>query len=419
MKSDLLIWQGEPIAVVSLGCGRSSALSQPAIDTIANAEIIIGAPHHLEEVAHIHSSALKLTYPSPFSLLRETLEIHMGKSIAVLASGDALFYGVGSWLNRLVGNQNLVSLGNVSSIQTAFHAVALPWQSATVVSLHGRPLSTLNRHLTENAMLAVFTDGTNTPAKIGAFLQNRGYGASTVWLCEALGDEHEAVTRMTVGELVDRTCPVHDLNLLLVLVKADSVRISLFPGIPDHQFETGAAPGYGMITKREVRLTVLSMMQPQYGEVAWDIGAGCGSVSVEWARWNERGNIFAIESNPERCELIQKNIEKFGVHANVDLICGHAPDACRDLPQPDVIFIGGSDGALSDMLAFAWRMLRPGGKLVATAVTDKSREILSSFCREDIDAEVVSMRVEKRLPETLDSRELKPVTIVRRTCNSV
>ena len=152
-----------------------------------------------------------------------------------------------------------------------------------------------------------------------------------------------------------------------------------FPGIPDEQFSTGAEPGKGLLSKREVRLTILSLLAPRAGETGWDVGAGCGGVSVEWARWNLLGEVHAVECHPERLEHLGINRERFGVVSNLHVVPGRAPEALADLPDPHAVFIGGSSGSLREMLEVVWIRLRPGGRLVASAVTEDSRVDLHGF----------------------------------------
>ena len=404
-------WQGEPIAVVSLGCDLLSTLTPRAIEAISQSEVIVGSEHHFSEIANIDTAAKKITFPSPFSALGRLLEQNIDKRICVLASGDALFFGVGSWLNRHIGSQNLSFYPNISSVQACFHVIGLPWQEAKVVSLHGRPLSSLRRHLVNQQLIAILTDNSTNPTAIARELNKQGLGQSDLWVCESMGSESQSVTQYRAEDLAISNLSFQPLNVCIVALKGQTT-LPAFPGIADELFSTGSAPGFGMISKREVRLSILSLMQPTPGEVAWDIGAGCGSVSVEWARWNSNGRIYAIESLPQRIEHIQINSDRFGTTQNLTIIEGNAPHSCTELPEPDCIFIGGSHG-LSTMLEYAWQQLKVGGKLVASAVTDESRTALIDFMASKSKFEQIDIQVTKNLPESHELRNLKSVLIAK------
>lgn len=419
-SKDLNKEQGQSIAVISLGCGQLSVLTPQAIEAIRQSEVIIGSKHHFDEIAHIDTTADKVTFPSPFSdlaeLLTQLIEQDQSKRICILASGDALYFGVGSWLNRRFGNQKLSFYPNISSVQACFHTIGLPWQEAKVVSLHGRPLSSLRRYLVNQQLIAILTDNRSNPVVIASELNQQGFGQSDIWICESMGSENQSVSQykaenLAAVNLVGSNLSFQTLNVCIVALKGQTT-LTTFPGIADELFSTGSTPGYGMISKREVRLSILSLMQPSPNEIAWDIGAGCGSVSVEWARWNNTGQIFAIESTPNRIKHIEINADRFGTTENLTIIEGSAPDCCADLPKPDSIFIGGSNG-LAAMLDYAWLKLKPGGKLIASAVTSDSRTALIEFMSKKVGVEQVEIQVTKNIPNSHELRTLAPVLLAK------
>ena len=414
LRSTPIKWQGGPIKVVSLGCGSHSTLTSAAIADLKSANVIFGSPHHFEEISQIETNAERICFPSPFSKLRNTLEACQDKQIIVLASGDALFYGVGIWLIRLIGDTHLIFHPNISSIQYCFHALKLPWQHAEIVSLHGRPLHSLRRHIKPRHLIAVLTDRESRPQVIANELVNQGYGESNIWVCEAMAQNEQNITQFSALELLNHTPDFNSLNTCIIQFSHRATRthrrLPTFPGIADEDFITGSEPGFGMISKREIRLTILALMSPENGEIAWDIGAGCGSVSVEWARWNNQGQIYAIEHNEQRIDHLIANSEKFGTTLNLTPIQGEAPKACDSLPDPDSIFIGGSTG-LDQILDFAWQRLKSGGKLVASSVTKESRQSLEKFMADKSQRQWITLEVEKNLPGKNQNRKLKPVTI--------
>ncbi len=374
MSSDRLDWSGPPLDVVGMGVdGIPTAAAAPLLQA---AQLLIGAPRHLRNLTGV--SADTAPYPSPLSGLWPLLRHHQGQRIVLLASGDPLLYGIGASLLQRLDPRHLRFHANVSSVQAALARARKPWQHTTVISLHGRPLATLRASLQGNRRYALLTDADSTPADIATLLCACGYRASTLWVAEQLGSSEETITSFGADQVPDRQFAV--LNVVVVEVAGAGGVLPEFPGIPDHWFDTdGSRPGTGMISKREVRLAALSLLQPRAGDLGWDVGAGCGGISVEWARWNHRGRVIAIECEAARVEHIASNRERFGVVNNLEIRHDRAPQALADLPAPDAIHVGGSDGDLDAILHTCWQRLKPGGRLVAAAVTEASRAILHEF----------------------------------------
>ena len=372
----LLDWPGSPIHVVGMGI-EIGALSPTARAALEQAECIIGATAHLAAFPTVTGE--KIPYPSPMSGLRNLLCAHAGQRIALLASGDPLFYGIGQTLLRDLAPEHLVFHPNVSSLQAAFARLGRPWQQARLLSLHGRPLATLRTALQGGQLYALLTDRENSPIAIARLLVDAGFGESALWVAENLGMPGERFRAFQATELAAATMEFSPLNVVIVETHGPGGVLPEFPGIPDERFSTGAEPGKGLLSKREVRLTILSLLAPRAGEVGWDVGAGCGGVSVEWARWNALGDVYAIECHPDRLEHLGINRERFGVVANLHIVSGRAPAVLVDLPDPAAVFIGGSSGSLREMLDTVWTRLLPGGRLVASAVTEDSRVELHGF----------------------------------------
>jgi len=166
-----------------------------------------------------------------------------------------------------------------------------------------------------------------------------------------------------------------------------------FPGFEDQLFITGAEPGKGMITKREVRLAILSLLQPSHSDVIWDIGAGCGSVSVELAYWQAEAKIYALEHHQQRLACLRDNSEKFGVTENLSIVDGRAPEQLSSLPVANKVFIGGSDGELLPILTNAWQQLPDRGILVASAVTENTKFQLQQFADKLSEQQVETLQI--------------------------
>lgn len=379
-----LDWSGPPIAVVGIGPG--GRVSDPAaLDALAEAEAVIGSDRQMDALRILYSRRVPL--PRPLADLWPLLEDLKGRQIAILASGDPLCFGIGGSLRDRLPAEALRFYPNVSSLQAAFARIGEPWQRARWVSLHGRPLNALERHLGDGRWLGLLTDKRNTPTAIAGYLSAVGFGESACWVAEDLDGPAERMRLWPQArELADEDSDFHALNVMVVQIRGR--HHPLTAGLPDTAFATDGEPGQGLITKRMVRAAVLALMAPQPGETAWDVGAGCGSVAVEWARLNRDGQVFAIERHPARLDCLQVNRQRFAVTANLHPLAGQAPDALADLPAPHAVFVGGGGADLPAILAACWSRLRPGGRLVAAAVTEPSRAALHAFAANHAEAPV-------------------------------
>ncbi|HYQ90699.1 MAG TPA: precorrin-6y C5,15-methyltransferase (decarboxylating) subunit CbiE [Candidatus Competibacteraceae bacterium] len=373
-----LAWSGPPLHVIGMGIEAGDTLSNAARTALEQAEVIIAASRYRAIFRGLRAECYD--YPSPLQKLWPLLQERAGKRIVLLASGDPLFYGIGVTLAQRLGTESIRFHPNVSSMQAAFARIGKPWQQARMLSLHGRPLASLKAVLQANRLYALLTDRDSHPNAIAALLQEVGFGKSVLWVAEDLGMPEERVRRFQAMELTTESVDFSALNVVILETRGWGGLLPEFPGIPDEMFITDDdQPGKGMLSKREVRLTILSLLSPRAGEVGWDVGAGCGGVSVEWARWNLHGTVYAVECHQERLRCLMANRERFGVLNNLHIIAGKAPEALAELPDPDVVFIGGSKGKLDDLLEAGWRRLSPGGRLVASAVTEDSKMDLYRF----------------------------------------
>ncbi|PIE82898.1 MAG: cobalamin biosynthesis bifunctional protein CbiET [Candidatus Contendobacter odensis] len=370
-------WSGSPVHVIGMGI-NTGTLEQTAQTALEQAELIIGSKAHLALFSGLNAE--KCPYPSPMSGLPDLLSRNMQRRIVLLASGDPLFHGIGSTIARYLPAEHLHFHPNVSSLQAAFARRGRAWQQTRWFSLHGKPLASLRAILHRHRQYALLTDRRNTPPAIARELVKTGFGDSDLWVAEDLGAPKERFQHFRATDLLATNTEFSALNVI-ILETHDAVSIlPEFPGIPDEHFSTdGSEPGKGLITKREVRLMILSLLAPRSGDIGWDVGAGCGGVSVEWARWNPDSTIYAIEYHPERLNHLGINRERFGVISNLNIVAARAPEALDDLSDPHAVFIGGSSGNLLTMLNTVWARLQPGGRLVASAVTEDSRVDLHQF----------------------------------------
>lgn len=390
---------------------------------LTEADIVIGAERQFSVLDSLEGEAVviqsgyaqRIHYPSPFSKLWDILLTHKGRRIVLLASGDPLLFGLGGFLQQRLPSEQIVFHPAISSIQMAFSRVGKAWQEAEIISLHGRPLPSLRARLKRNSFFALLTDSRSHPAAIASELINAGFPESDVWVCEELGHDAEKVTHFSAAQLATITESFSPLNVVIVRTGGKGQVLPEFPGIPDDRFSTdGDQPGRGLLTKREVRLTALSLLQPHAGQIGWDIGAGCGGVAVEWARWELRSEIHALEFHPERLRHLNINRERFGVVMNLQVHEGRAPKALDTLPTPDTIFVGGGGADLPEILVRCWQRLSPDGVLVASAVTEEARVALHLFAGND--AEWIEMSVARN--DTLAGQKIMrphlPVLLMKR-----
>ncbi|WP_253938716.1 precorrin-6y C5,15-methyltransferase (decarboxylating) subunit CbiE [Hahella sp. HN01] len=405
------------VHVISLGVGERALLGAAAQEALRRADLIIGSERQLQTVASYPSQGRTAPLPSPFSGLLELLSSDSEQEIALLASGDALFFGVGNWLNRNLPPSQLRFYPQISSVQAACHEVGLDEHDMQVISLHGRPFASLRAQLRNRRRYALLTDQHSHPQAIAQALQAWGMQNSTLWVCEQLGYPEQRIREFSVAELLASPPDVHALHVTLLQTAGPGGVLPEFPGMADQDFHTDGEPGKGMLSKREVRLCILSLLQPCADDIGWDVGAGCGGVAVEWARWNPRGQVYAIERHEERLRQLQRNREHFGVMRNLHVVAGRAPDALADLPRPNVVFIGGSDGEMDTLLRHCWEQLPPGGRLVVSAVTEDSKSRLLQFQTrlQDGDAEWTQIAVSRGEPLAgqLLMRPQLPVTLVK------
>ena len=346
--------------------------------------------------------------------------------IVVVASGDPLYFGIGRWLLQRYSSEQLIFYPAVSSIQAACHRQGISLQDVKVVSLHGRALSTIRPHLKKNAVLVLLTDKNSLPPAIAQECLQADFAETILDVYADLGHSSESHQQFNVSVLAKQCAdPVHTptfspLHITIASIKGEGGLYPEFPGIPDYLYQTGAAPGKGMITKREVRLMITTFMQPAKGDVIWDVGAGCGGVTVELGFWRDDFDLYAIEYRAERLRFLKCNIEHFGIQNHCHIVEGRAPQVLASLPLPNKIFIGGSDGELSGLLEESWQKLPDGGLLVASAVLDSTEAMLKSFAchlsqTEQNQIESVTLAVARNtIDNTVFSSEAKrPITLFK------
>ncbi|TIH10483.1 precorrin-6y C5,15-methyltransferase (decarboxylating) subunit CbiE [Pseudomonas leptonychotis] len=375
------------LTLVGIGEDGYVGLGEAARKALAEAQCIVGAARQLALLPADLPGQHEL-WPSPFSVA--PVLARRGTPVCVLASGDPLFYGVGASLARQLPAEEMRVFSFPSSVSLAAARLGWPLQEVTVLSLVARPLAALQAQVFPGARLLVLSNDGESPAAVAELLRERGFGPSRITVLEHLGGNQE---RRIDGLASDWALPrVADLNLLAIdcVAVADARLLPLTPGLPDDAYQHD-----GQLTKRDVRAITLARLAPQPGELLWDVGAGCGSIGIEWMRVHPRCRALAIEVDAGRQAHIQHNRDALGV-PGLQLIAGRAPEALAGLAAPDAIFIGGGV-TIPGVLEQCWASLKPGGRLVANAVTLQSEAALVAW-REQVGGELTRISVAQAQP---------------------
>jgi precorrin-6Y C5,15-methyltransferase (decarboxylating) len=391
------------LTVVGIGEDGYAGLGKAARRALLAAERIVGAPRQLALLPKC-IRATQQNWPTPFSL--DGLLAQRGTQVCVLASGDPMLFGVGASLARQVPADELLVLSSPSSYSLAAARMAWPLQEVSLLSVVARPLAALQAQIHHGARLLILSNDGSSPAAIAQLLHKRGFGPSRVTVLEHLGGPLER----RVDGLAQSwdVAEVAALNLLAVECVAgpDAQRLSLTCGLPDSAYQHD-----GQLTKRDVRAITLARLAPKPGELLWDVGAGCGSIGIEWLRSHPSCRAIAIEADPGRQQLIAHNRDALGV-PSLQLLAGKAPEALTGLEAPDAIFIGGGV-TIPGVLEHCWQQLKPGGRLVANAVTLQSEATLLAW-RSQHGGELTRIQVAQAQPlGAFDTwRSALPITLL-------
>ena len=357
------------LSIVGIGEDGVDGLSATARGLISAAEIVFGGKRHLALAAPLVRGAAR-PWPSPFDGAAAEIGNHRGRQVCVLASGDPFHYGVGAVLARTIDANQMIVVPAPSAFSLA--AARLGWSLAetTLLSAHGRNLDLIRPHLQPGARILALTSDGDGPAALAELLAQSGFGASRLTVLEALGGARERIRTATAAAF--DLGAIDALNTLAIEVSAAAGArvISRNTGLADDLFEHD-----GQITKREVRAVTLSSLSPRRGELLWDIGAGSGSVAIEWMLADPLVmRAIAVEERADRAARIHRNAAAFGV-PGLDVVQGSAPEALANLPPPHAVFVGGGAGA-PRVLDTASAALRAGGRLVVNAVTLETEGLL-------------------------------------------
>ncbi|GAA2464703.1 precorrin-6y C5,15-methyltransferase (decarboxylating) subunit CbiE [Actinocorallia cavernae] len=385
--------QGPPsvVTVVGIGADGWRGLAEPSRAELRRAEVLVGGPRQLDLLPP-ECAGERVRWPSPLRpAVPRLLAAHAGRRIAVLASGDPMFYGIGRALAE--ETDALRVLPHPSSVSHAAARLGWPLEDVEVVTLVGRPLARLAAALHDGRRLLVLSAGATTPEEVAALLADRGYGPSRMRVLEQLGGDRERTTaELTADDWARTKRPCDPLNIVAVECRRapDAVRLGAGPGLPDEAYEHD-----GQLTKKHIRAATLGALAPAPGELLWDIGGGSGSIAIEWMRTHPSCRAVTVERDPVRAERILRNAERLGV-PGLRVVGGAAPAALAGLPRPDAVFVGGGLTA-PGLLDTCWTALPRGGRLVANTVTLESEALLADAYRRH-GGELVRLAVAHAVP---------------------
>ncbi|WP_421656893.1 precorrin-6y C5,15-methyltransferase (decarboxylating) subunit CbiE [Leptothermofonsia sp. ETS-13] len=395
-----------PIHVIGIGLDGAVGLSETIRQLIEQATLLVGSSRHLSYFPNHSGNRLLLNnFTAAIAQIRQLLEQAKGSAftlhslsptpypppstphIAILTSGDPLFFGLGRLLLEEFPAEQLIFHPHLSSIQLAFSRIKLPWHDVRFVSAHGRSLDELTQALHQGAeKIAVLTDGTNTPGAIADLVRALDLPVCyKFWVCENLGGANERIVEASHPHMLQSQefAPLNVVILQRLATSERSLDLTALPllGIPDQAF-LSFSDRPRLMTKREVRVQILGELALQPSQIVWDIGAGTGSISIEIARLCPASKVYAVEKTAIGSALIEKNCLRFQVN-NVISIHGTAPETLETLPQPNRIFIGGSGGHLTPILDFCGERLASGGRIVlALATLEHQSEALHWFAEQ-------------------------------------
>jgi len=367
-----LLAGGPRVVVVGVGADGWDGLPEPVRQRVTAAPVVLGSSRQLALLPRVEGQRRE-AWGRPFGeSLVELVATHAADEPVVLASGDPLVSGVAGTLVRLLGPERVEVVPAVSSVALARARMGWDHDACVVVTVVGRRVERVLRELAPGRRVVVLSSDASTPAAVAGLLVGSGHGATRMTALADLGAPHESRYAGTAAAW-DHDVPA--LHVLCLEVAGDSptawASASWAPGLPDDVFEHD-----GQLTKRDLRASALSRLAPRPGELLWDLGAGAGSVGIEWMRAHPDCRTVAVERDPARAARVRANAARLGV-PDLEVVEGGAPDALAGLPAPDAVFVGGGATA-PGLLEACLAALRPGGRLVVHGVTLETEVLLAA-----------------------------------------
>lgn len=357
------------VRVTVVGVGADGHLPPASARLVEGAEVLVGGERHLALVPPVEGQERR-PWPRPLSSLATFLGEYDGRRVVALASGDPLVSGIGTTLIRILGAEAVDVVPAVSSVALARARMGWSAEESTVVTLVGRDPAALRRELVAGARILVLSSDETTPLTVAFLLEGEGFEDVPMTVLGDLGSADETRIDAPAGDFGTWSGPLPRLNVIAIEVPDTDDDLNTWAsGVADHLFEHD-----GQLTKRDVRASALSRLAPRPGQLLWDVGAGAGSIGIEWLRAHPRTNAVAVEADPARAARIRRNAESLGV-PRLWVVEGRAPDALADLPQPHAVFVGGGATA-PGLLDLCRERLAPHGRLVVHGVTLETEQLL-------------------------------------------
>lgn len=392
----------QTMKVIGIGDDGQQSLLPLYRSWIEESELLVGGERHLSFFPEYAGE--KRVLKGGLTALVEELRSETRKTV-ILASGDPLFYGIGSLLAKKL---NVEIYPHHSSIQLAFAKMGEAWQDAALMSVHGRSIKGLAQRIDGKEKVALLTDAQNSPAAIAGYLLSFGMTEYDAFVAENLGSDEEKTGWYTLDEMADGV--FSDLNVVILKKRRES---PVWPfGIADEEFSQ-RKPDKGLITKKEVRILSIAQLQLHAKSIVWDIGTCTGSVAIEAARIARDGEVYGVEKNADDLENCRQNMAKF--RTDLTVVNARAPHGLDTFPDPDAVFIGGSGGELRELLNICCTRLRPNGRIVVNAATIETLyEATQAFAAEGFETSVTLAQLSRSKPILSLTRfeALNPIYII-------
>jgi precorrin-6B C5,15-methyltransferase / cobalt-precorrin-6B C5,C15-methyltransferase len=406
----------EWLSIVGIGDDGWESLSPSARACVCQAKIIVGGKRHLQmlPVDGTIVASEQITWENPIAKTIADIQSRRGESVCILASGDPTCYGIATTLGRHIPPAEMKIFPAPSAFSLARARLGWSFAETNTLSLCGRDRHLLIPLLAPHARILILSADRTTPFQVAELLIKKGYGQTIMTVLCHIGGQKESIVSHTAAAWIERSpADIADLNTIAIeCLPSDSVTTSYPVGLSDSTYIHD-----GQLTKREIRALTVMSLSPQPGELLWDVGAGCGSIGIEWMRSHRHCRAIAIESHPQRREYIATNAANLGV-PNLNIVAGIAPAALAGLPPPDAIFIGGGLTA-EGVFTTCWEALKDGGRLVANAVTVES-ELRLFELQKQWGGELTRLNIQRTTPigKFQGWQSLSPITqwAVSRSC---
>ena len=352
--------------IIGIGEDGFEGLSSPAQEALRSADVIIGGDRHHGLAPDL--KAERIHWPSPFRTLVDEIGKMSDRTVAVMVTGDPLWFSAGAYLVKAFAGDCKI-YPNLSAFQ--FAAARMGWSLADIetLTIHGRPAEQIIPYFAPGKKILTLTQDATSPATVAKLLTDRGFGESKLTVLGALGGPNETREEGVASTWSAQSPDFH--VLALECIAGGTQKALPLTGLPDDAFEHD-----GQITKREIRALTISALSPRRGDILWDIGAGSGSIGIEFMRAGRDAMAYGIEAKQSRAEAAKRNAIKLGA-PRLRVEVAQAPAGLDDLPSPDAIFIGG--GLTAETVEICLKALKPNGRLVANAVTLESEAFLAEL----------------------------------------